>query len=184
MTEPQHLLHLESCPYLPEVTSPLRAAEMKICGSDRGVDFFLLALKCAQSLWLQGLPAQALLLINRAFGADLSGVPHLERNITLPYAAVAWILQKHQKNQFIGNPRRHYQHLATRMVQPRKDLRTWRAWACWYIACQLLPDCPPDRDQIEKENVMEPARRDILDHLKSLGLPGEDKIWMEVVAKL
>ncbi len=184
MNLPLHLSHLELCPHLPEVTSPLRAAAMKTCGSDRGIEFFLLALKCAQSLWLQGLPAQALLLINRAFGADLSAGPVPEGRNTLPYAAVVWILQHHYKSQFIGNPRRHYQHLATRMVQPRRDLRVWRAWACWYIACQILPDSPPDSDQIKKENIIEPSRHAISVHLKTLGLPGEDEVWESVVDKL
>jgi len=181
MTPPRHLSHLESCPHLPEITSPLRAAEMKTCGPDRGIDFFHLALKCAQSLWLQGLPAQSLLLINRAFGADLSAV---DPDLSLPYSAVVWILQHRQENQFIGNPRRHYQHLATRMVQPRKELRTWRAWACWHIACQLFPHYPPDFDQIEEENIIEPTRGDISAHLKKLGLPGEVEIWESVVGLL
>ena len=94
---------------------------MKEFGAERGVDFYERALECAQSLWLQGLPAQALLLINRALGADLrAGEPVLER-WRLPYEAAAWVMLHRDEGQFIGNPRRHYQHLATRMVESNRE---------------------------------------------------------------
>mgnify|MGYP007032627570 CR=1 FL=1 len=30
------------------------------------------------------------------------------------------------------------------MSGPRAELRTWRAWACWRMACVALPDLPAD----------------------------------------
>jgi len=64
---------------------------MKQHGDDRGPAFYLGALTCAQSLWLQGLPAQAILQLNRAFAADLRGDEAILTNYPLPYAPMVWI---------------------------------------------------------------------------------------------
>lgn len=176
--KPEHLPGLTPCPHLPEVSEPLAAAEMRAFGkSDRGPAFYRRALECAQSLWLQGLPAQSLLLINRAMGADLRGDEPILAAWPLPYAAAAWVMKNRRKDQFIGNPRRHYQHLATRMVEPRKALRTWRAWACWRLAREIFPDDPADEKQLREEEVAEPAPDEIAEKLESFGVPGEGGIW-------
>lgn len=122
-----------------------------------GERFYLQALKCGQSLWQQGLPAQALLMFNRALGADLNGGEEILEQWPLPYPAIAWVMLQRSDDQFIGNPRRHFQHLATRMVEPRKARRSARAWACWLMACQVFPDCPADEKQIAEEGVVEPS---------------------------
>ena len=83
---------------------------------------------------------------------------------------------------FIGNPRRHWQHLATRMVEPRKQLRTARAWGCWYLSRLVLPDYPADELQIQREGVSEPTPEDIADQISELGLPGELQVWQRAVA--
>ena len=142
---------------------------------ERGGEFYFRALECAQSLWLQSFPAQSLLLINRAFSADLAATPEHP----LPYAAVAWIMQRQTDEAFIGNPRRHYQHLATRMVEPRAALRTARAWACWHLADAHLPQesFPTDTEQLEKENLTIPSREDVAASLTQLGLPAETAVW-------
>ncbi len=144
---------------------------------NRGADFYRAALETAQSLWLQGLPAQALLQINRAMAADLAGDEEVLSEWPMPYAAAAWVMRQRRGDQFIGNPRRHYQHLATRMVEPRKELRSWRAWACWTLACRIFPEMPADREQIEGEGVVEPARQKIFSKLSDHGLPGEAVRW-------
>ena len=138
MPRPTHIPGISPCPHLPEVGCPMRAAEMKKCGTNRDRQFYLLALECAHSLWMQGLPAQSLLLINRAFGADHAADPAMCEIAPLPYEAAAWVMKNRIEDHFIGNPRRHYQHLATRMVPPRKELRSWRAWACWYFSCHIF----------------------------------------------
>ena len=176
-----HLSHIEACPFLPPVENPLRAVAMKQCGSDRGRDFYLLALQCAQSLWLQGLPAQSLLLINRAFGADHESDLSMCETDPLPYAAAVWVMKNRSEDQFIGNPRRHYQHLATRMVPPRKEVRSWRAWACWYVSCQVFPDYPADEKQIVEEGIAEPSRHEIARQLARFGLDGEAELWQSVL---
>lgn len=142
---------------------------------DRGPAFYLRALECAQSLWQRNVPAQALLLINRAHGADLEN--DSLHPIADTYAAVAWILEHRDPEKFIGNPRRHYQHLATRMVEPRKTLRTWRAWACWAIAKEIDPTWPADEIQFANEPVREPTIDEIFAALELHALPGEAASW-------
>ncbi len=183
MKLPGHLDHIQPCPYLPPVQEPVRAAEMKRFGKcDRGLEFYRQALKCAQSLWLQGYPAQAILQMNRALGAELKG---METEFPLPYAALGWVLRHRTEDQFVGNPRRHFQHYATRMNEPRRELRKWRAWGCWWIACQLLDevDFPPDHIQIEREGVIEPGADRIYSKLKACGLPNEAELWESMVVE-
>jgi len=178
---PEHLPGLASCPFLPEIEAPLKAAEMRVFGkTERGPDFYRRALECAQSLWLQGLPAQSLLQINRAMGADLAGDEPVLAEWPLPYAAADWVMRHRRAEDFIGNPRRHYQHLATRMVGPRKTQRSWRAWACWALACEIFPvdDYPADEKQIREEGVVEPSHEAIGLGLKEFGAPGEAEVWM------
>jgi hypothetical protein len=170
---------MERCPFLPVADRPLTAASIHEVRGDRGEVFYKLALECAQALWQRGVPAQALLLINRALGADLNGREPVLIEWPLPYRAAGWIMRRRRPDQFIGNPRRHYQHLATRMVEPRKDLRRWRAWACWHLARLVFPDDPPDEKQIREEGIVEPNADEIAAALGRLGVPGEVAIWRE-----
>jgi len=171
-----------ACPHLPSPARPLTAASINVLGADRGPAFYFLALECAQALWLAGLPAQALLLINRSLSADLRGGEPVLSEWPPPYAAAAWIMRHRGEDQFVGNPRRHYQHLATRMVEPRRELRTWRAWACWAMACSLFPELPADEKQLAEEAVVEPTDGEIGGHLERLGLPGEVLVWQRALA--
>ena len=177
---PPLLTHIEGtspCPFLPVPGHALDSAHTRSLGRERGPEFYKAALEYAQSLWLEGLPARSLLLINRALGADLSGEEAVMQDWPLPYAAAAWVMKHRTGDQFIGNPRRHYQHLATRMVEPRKELRTWRAWACWHMACMIFPDYPADEKQIAAEGIVEPDKATIFRELSRLGLPGEAELW-------
>ena len=169
-----------ACPFLPTSKEPLSARDLREVGADRGPRFYLLALTCAQSLWLRGLPAQAILLMNRAFSASLSGSEPELLQWPLPYGAMRWVMINRTEDQFIGNPRRHFQHLATRMVEPRRELRSWRAWACWHIACECFPDYPADEKQLAGESIREPDRAEIISNLDRIGLPGESALWEEV----
>ncbi len=183
--DPIHDASLEACPHLPLIDAPLRASVMRRFGKhNRGGEFYRAALETGQSLWLQGLPAQALLQINRAMGAELTGDEAVLKEWPIPYAAAAWIMRGRVDSQFIGNPRRHYQHLATRMVEPRKELRTWRAWACWALACRIFPEMPADREQIERESVIEPGVDQIAGRLGDLGVAGEDVAWTTQLSRV
>ena len=178
---------LPPCPLLPPQPEPLTAACLRPFGKfDRGPDFYIQALHYAQSHWQQGSPAQALLLVNRALGADVPADHPVLTSWPLPYATVAWILKHHSPEHFIGNPRRHYQHLATRMVEPRKLLRTWRAWACWAIAVGRLTaerqaQMPADEAQLHMENVVEPTVEEIFLALGKAGNPGEADAWKHIL---
>lgn len=176
----KHLKHLEGtlpCPHLPIPAQVLNSEHTRRLGRERGPAFYLAALEYAQSLWLQGFPARSLLLINRALGADMCGVEPVMQAWPLPYAAAAWVMAHRSEDQFAGNPRRHYQHLATRMVEPRKELRTWRAWACWHLACTIFPEYPADEKQIAEEGVIEPDKATIFRELTRLGHAGEAELW-------
>ena len=172
-----HLPGIPTCPYLPIPEKPLGPSATRSLGGDRGPVFYEAALNYAHSLWLRGLPARAILLLNRAMGCDLDGSEAVVKRWPMPYEAVVWILQSRRIEDFIGNPRRHWQHLATRMVEPRKAVRTARAWACWQLARAVLPDYPADELQIEREGVVEPSEEQIQEWLSELGLPGELEIW-------
>jgi len=182
MREVSYQPHLEPCPYLPDAGEPRTAASMKVFGKERGPEFYEGALSCGNSLWLQGLPAQALLQLNRAFGSALTGEEEVLDKWPLPYSAAVWVMKTRNEEQFIGNPRRHFQHLATRMVEPRKELRTWRAWACWHLACLVFPDYPADEKQIEEEGIEEPTTGAIEGHLQRLGMSREVGWWREAEA--
>ncbi len=165
------------CPYLPMPTEPLTARCLEPWGADRGAGFYEQALQYAHSLWLQGFPARAILLLNRAMGCDLTGEEAVLKSWPMPYHAMAWILRHHAGEGFIGNPRRHWQHLATRMVEPRKELRSWRAWACWYLARVYMPDLLADEEQVRAEGLVEPTKSEIEVALGRWGLAGEMHEW-------
>jgi hypothetical protein len=120
------------------------AGSITALGEDRGPVFYLTALTYGHYLWQRGLAARATLCLDRALGADLRGDEPVLREWPLPYAAMRWFLQHTPPDVFIGNPRVHFQHLADRMNEPRRDQRRWRAWACWGIA-PCVPNGRPIR---------------------------------------
>lgn len=174
----------EPCPLLPSIDRPITSSEVNALGKDRGPAFYELSLKYAQSQWCAGVPAQAMLQVNRAFACTLSVDEPVLQRLPLPYKVMAWLMMQRRDDQFIGNPRRHFQHLATRMVEPNKELRTWRAWACWYLAKGLLPEdeFPSDMKQIREEGVVEPTFALIAARLRALS-PADDELqWREALA--
>lgn len=172
---------LPLCPALPQIADQRKAVSLRELGTDRGPAFYERALECAQSRWIEGLPGQAILMLNRAYSADLNGREGILCVYPLPYAALRWILEHHQPEHYLGNPRRHFQHLATRMVEPRKTIRTWRAWACWAIAGNCWSQETGDPDQLRVEGVREPGLADIREGLEMSGLPGEAELWLGAI---
>ena len=162
----------------------MHASEIAALGKDRGPVFYEASLRYAQSLWRCGLPAQAMLQCNRALACSLSGDEEVLHRLPLPYEAMLWLMQNRQDDQFIGNPRRHFQHLATRMVEPFKELRTWRAWACWYLAKSVLPEneFPADWKQIRAEGVVEPVFSEIAMRLRALSPANDEEVWLKAAA--
>lgn len=167
------------CPHLPPVDRVWRATDMEPFRKDRGSGFYHAALCYAQSLWLEGKPAQALLQLNKAFSADLTGDEPTLHEWHPPYAAKAWIIAESRSGErFLGNPVRHYQHLATRMNALNPVPRRWRAWACFHLAEGLLdPSFERDTRQIAEENLRIPSPDEVAEGLDASGWPGERGIW-------
>jgi hypothetical protein len=175
MPVPIHLQGRNPCPFLPDAhtaVSPSMIREQKHHGGEQA---YLAHMTCAQSLWLQGLPAQVLLQLNHAMAVDLDPLAPILQTWPLPYRAKTWIFQNHVSEEFMGNPVRHYQHLATRVSGPRRELRSWRAWACFHLAQQILPAefYPCDDRQMTKEHLTLPSWQDVLLAIESLGIHGE-----------
>jgi GNAT superfamily N-acetyltransferase len=167
------------CPLLPEENRHYDHTDIEALNHERGPRFYEVALHYAQSLWREGFPAKSILILNRALSIPLRRDEPILAKWPLPYAALVWIMQNRVEGQFIGNPRRHWQHLATRMVEPNKEMRTWRAWACWYLAKTVLPESefPADDKQIREEQVVEPTLGQITDHLQRLSPANDLEVW-------
>jgi GNAT superfamily N-acetyltransferase len=180
---------MEACPYLPAIGRRFTAEDIHALGVDRSERFYSTAMGYAQSLWLDGFPAKALLLVNRALSCVLSELPlkpqaEEREPSAAPYHAKAWIMHYRPPDKFIGNPRRHYQHLATRMVEPDKELRTWRAWACWYLAKEVLPEgeFPSDPQQVREESIVKPTRGLIAEQLARWSPCDDLAAWEQALA--
>lgn len=168
---------LPPCPHLPAPPARMDAGALSAHGRARDDAFYLTALTYAHYLWQHGRAARAILKLDRALGADLRGDEPVLREHPLPYAAMAWFLRHTPPGVFIGNPRVHFQHLADRMNEPRREQRRWRTWACWALARAVRPEFPAD----PKHRVDEPAPGLITEKLTAHGLPGEAALWQAVL---
>jgi hypothetical protein len=153
---------MQPCPFLPKVNGCLGVETTRRHGAVRGEDFYLDALRYAQSQWLSGKPAQAILQLNKALSANLDDDAEILRTWPWPYPALEWILENAAdgSNGFMGNPVRHFQHLATRMSGARREVRIERAWKCFHIARRVLQekgDFPMDGRQMAREGIFIPG---------------------------
>ncbi|MFK7909707.1 MAG: hypothetical protein AB8F34_03810 [Akkermansiaceae bacterium] len=166
MESPTHIQGREACPFLPAVEEAIRPSDISDVRKRGGIDAYLAALTCAQSLWLQALPAQAMLQLNHAMSHDLEVA---ELSWPIPYQALVWIMTRRHEEGFLGNPVRHFQHLASRMSGANKELRTARAWVCFHLAERVLPadEFPRDERQIHQENLIIPEIEPSIDSLPS-----------------
>lgn len=170
---------LPPCPHLPPPPARMDAGALSAHGTLRGAGFYLTALTYGHYLWQNGLAARAILKLDRALLADLRGdEPELQR-WPLPYAAMAWLLRHAPADVFIGNPRVHFQHLADRMNEPRREQRRWRTWACWGLARVVRPEFPAD----PKHAVVEPTVELIAQKLHQHGISGETALWQSALGK-
>lgn len=168
------------CPWLPEVQEPHDFTITRRHGDSRGAAFYQDALRYAQSQWISGKPAQAVLQLDKAWMADLApGDPVLGQHPP-PYQALAWILKQaaHGNHGYLGNPVRHFQHLASRMSGPRAEIRSWRAWLCMHLAGRILPPAgfPRDGRQLAREGLWIPGLGRALAEVAAAGWPGEAAI--------
>lgn len=168
-----------ACPHLPQVSQRLDYTITRRHAGDRGAGFALDALRYAQSLWQEGKPAQAVLQIDKAWlcGPETGG--EFRGCGADPYRALAWIVRHAADGTrgFLGNPVRHFQHLATRVRGPHRELRAWRAWYCLHLAEAELPAAgfPRDGRQIAREGIWIPRRKRCLAELAARGWPGEQQ---------
>lgn len=170
---------LPPCPHLPPAPPSMDASVLTAHGNERDAEFYLTALTYAQYLWQRGLAARAILKLDRALLSDVRGHEAELRQWPLPYAAMAWLLRHAPPDVFIGNPRVHFQHLADRMNEPRREQRRWRTWACWALCRAVRPEFPAD----PKHAVAEPSLALIAEKLTAHGMPGETDLWQAALQR-
>jgi hypothetical protein len=173
------------CPWLPEVSEIHDFTVTRRHGPDKGSAFCQDALKYAQSQWLSGKPAQAVLQLDKAWMADIpEGSPVLLAHPS-PWRALRWILEiaADGTRGYLGNPVRHFQHLASRMSGPRAEIRSWRAWAAMHLAEKILGSAgfPRDGRQIVREGLWIPGREAAIHAIDLHGWPGEAEIVKDVM---
>lgn len=165
------------CPLLPAVTELHDHSLTRRHGEDKGPAFYVDALRYAQSQWMAGKPAQAVLQLDKAWMADLARDSAVLVDHPSPYAALVWILRRSVAGDcgFLGNPVRHFQHLASRMSGPRAGIRTWRAWCGLHLAERALPASafPRDGRQIAREGLWIPGFETAVAAIARSGWPGE-----------
>lgn len=161
------------CPFLPVPESPMTWRDLEAARERGEADHYLACLRYGQLLWTHGLPARALLAVDRGLFCEVPSLhPVLERH-PLPYAAIRWMVTRDIGGDFIGNPRVHYQHLADRVRGGREHRVRWRAWAAWAVVRAARPDWPAD----PRHAVKEPGEAEIKDGLGRHGVAGEPETW-------
>lgn len=166
-----------ACPHLPLPSEGMDWSSFRVHASARGAGFYRTALEYGQFLWLRGNAARAILCLDRALGSDLRADEPVLAEWPLPYRAMAWLLAHSPPDVFICNPRVHFQHLADRMNEPRREQRAARAWACWVITRAVLPHLPGD----PKHAVVEPTEEGVARVLETHGIVGEVALWRSVL---
>lgn len=160
------------CPFLPEIDSVWRASKLReIRESENLAEQYLATLQYSQSLLHEGKPAQAILQINKALSFQLNLIGDIATQWNFGYPALCWILgtfHGREGDHFLGNPVRHFQHLATRLNGSNAQLRSLRAWACFHLAEKWCPELPRDEVQIRKENFEINSWEEILRSLSDL----------------
>ena len=167
------------CPYLPIPDGTLNWHHLRQPDGNRGPAFYLCCLEYAQYLWLNHTPARSLLAIDRALFADVKGDEEQLKRWPLPYAGVVWIIRHATDRDFLGNPRIHFQHLADRINDPNRQIKKWRAWACWYLVRRNRPDLEGD----PQHAVEPPPERLVADALQRHGIPNESDLWKSVLTQ-
>ena len=163
------------CPFLPEVVEML-GPHVTRQHAEKGAAFYQDALRYSQSLWIAGKPAQAMLQLNKAWMADLAD-GEVFGEFPPPYRALVWMMFHASTGNcgYLGNPVRHFQHLASRMSGPRAEVRSWRAWVCFHLAERVLNHAgfPRDGEQIAREGLWIPGFQRALSEIRRSGWKGE-----------
>lgn len=167
------------CPFLPALTSPLASTHTRRHRAQCSFEYYQACQELAQSQWIEGKPAQAILQLDKAMMATLRADENCLNTHPIPYAAILWIIQQSKGTYFLGNPVRHFQHLATRMnwKQPNPALRITRAWCCLHITEAYYPrfEYPRDLHQIITEKISVPSIQESL-HQLGMRSPHSDEV--------
>lgn len=163
---------ITQCPLLPRLNESLSSEHTRSHRETCGVDFYMACLELAQSKLLSGKPAQAILQLNKSMMAEIPPNHSILEQNPMPYQALIWILSQNHVEDFLGNPTRHFQHLASRMSpnSPRPSIRKWRAWTCFHISKSILSpvDFPEDTRQIANEGLIIPCKKETVEKLSGL----------------
>jgi hypothetical protein len=144
---------------------------------DQGPELYRLCLEYGQQLWLDDLPARALLAVDRALYCDVPVDAEVLGEYPMPYRTIGWMVKQPSEN-FAGNARVHYQHLADRVRGEKAELKKWRAWAAWAVTRQARQDLEGDPKHI----VTEPTHAEIEAGLRACGVCGEIAEWCKALA--
>jgi len=140
-------------------------------------EFYFKALQYGHYLWCQGHAGRAILALTRALYTDLASNDPVLQQWPLPYAALRWMVANHSSDDFPGNPRISFQHQATRLRGPRRELRRARAWAVWALIRKARPNLPGD----PADPVEEPGQAQIEEMLRTFGQQNEAPLWRAVM---
>ena len=165
------------CPYLPSCGRTLSWRDLAAWRDDQGPELYLTCLEYGQQLWLDGLPARALLAVDRALYCDVAPEDEAVIAYPPPYRAIGWMVAQPAEG-FTGNARVHYQHLADRVRGERAEQKRWRAWAAWAIVRKVRPDLPGDPRHV----VTEPTHEEIEGGLRAYGVISEIAEWRKALA--
>ena len=165
------------CPFLPSCGHLLNWRDLNALRDKQGPELYRLCLEYGQQLWLDELPARALLAVDRALYCDVREGDVVLAQHAMPYRAIGWMVRQ-PSDQFTGNARVHYQHLADRVRGERAELKKWRAWAAWAVTRHVRPDLAGD----PRHAVVEPTPADIEAGLRAYGLPSEIAEWRKALA--
>ncbi len=166
------------CPALPTPETVMSWRDLEAAKAIDEPSHYLTCLRYGQQLWMDGLPARALLAVDRGLFCDVpSGHPVLAQH-PLPYRVIRWMVTQDIGKTFIGNPRVHYQHLADRVRGERSQRIRWRSWAAWAVVRAARPDWPAD----PRHAVKEPELTEIQEALRACGVAGETDTWQDALA--
>ncbi len=165
---------LPPCPLLPEPGHRMSWRDLEAAKAVDEPAHYLACLRYARQLWeTDGLPARALLAVDRGLFCEVPAGDAALALHPLPYEVVGWMVAQDVGGAFLGNPRVHYQHLADRVRGPREHRVRWRSWAAWAIVRRVRPDFPAD----PRHEVREPTEPEIEAALREHGIEGETGTW-------
>jgi hypothetical protein len=153
------------CPFLPSCGRPLTWRDLNALRDNQGAELYRLCLEYGQQLWLDDLPARALLAVDRALYCDVPEGDVALTEYAMPYRAIGWMVRQ-PADGFTGNARVHYQHLADRVR------------AAWAVTRHVRPDLAGD----PKHAVTEPTHAEIEAGLRAYGLVSEITEWRQALA--